>query len=58
MDKIKYDIVLEIKGIVPFRVSKGDLENPSNFKKVLKKHIQTSLGCQVDIKECSIECVE
>ena len=28
MDKIKYDIVLEIKGIVPFRVSKGDLEKP------------------------------
>ena len=51
MDKIKYDIVLEIKGIVAFRVSKGDLENPSNFKKVLKKYIQTRLGCKVDIKE-------
>ena len=58
MDKIKYNITLEINGIVPFRVSKGDLENPSNFRKLLKKYIQNSLGCQVNIKECNIECLE
>lgn len=58
MNKIKYNITLEINGIVPFKTSQGDLENSSNFKKLLKKYIQTSLGCQVEIKECIIECLD
>ena len=58
MEKIKYNISLDIQGIVPFRVEEGALEDLNNFKKLLKKYIQRTLRCEVTIKECEITCLE